>query len=231
MSPLNNEPHRKLKCLYAGFTSIDTKLGMKTMNHAIETVLKNTNTHQWLPVNITISPSTVNLSYHNYTAVNLRICSIPFFGIYNKDEKICGIVQHTADDLFICHVITCHTNAMELCKTLKAACELRYQQCVDSKMFDNIKSNIDSINHVKVDQSNKQTKNKQIILINIINHIEQMKYEICKRIRQHSNWIKSCLLYSNDERLLETTKTDDTNDNDNNHNNNEQATANLYYSA
>ncbi|VDP59178.1 unnamed protein product [Schistosoma mattheei] len=38
-------------------------------------------------------------------------------------NRICGIIQHTADNLFLCHVLTCPTNAMELCKTLKAACE------------------------------------------------------------------------------------------------------------
>ncbi|CAH8555819.1 unnamed protein product [Schistosoma intercalatum] len=121
--PTLNEPHRKLKCLYAGYICIESKLGMRTMNQAIQTVLKNVHPNQWLPVYVSISPSTVNFYYQKHIVVNLRVCSVPFFGIYNKDEKICGIIQHTADNLFLCHVLTCPTNAIELCKTLKAACE------------------------------------------------------------------------------------------------------------
>ncbi|CAH8555542.1 unnamed protein product [Heterobilharzia americana] len=210
MPSLYNEPHRRLICYYAGFTCINSELGVKTMNKAIEIVLKNTNPHQWLTVNASISPSAVNLFYRKRIAVNLRICSIPFFGIYNKDKKICGIVQHTADDLFICHVIACQTNAIELCKTLRAACELRYQQCIDSKIYNKSKPSSDLLDDMRVNVNNqpdRQTEKKQIILVNIINQFEKMKYEVCKRIRQHSNWIKSCLWYSNDEPLLGTIKT------------------------
>ncbi|TNN09004.1 Protein Fe65 isoform 1 [Schistosoma japonicum] len=207
------EPYRKLKCMYAGFTCTESKFSMKTMNQAIQTVLKNIHSKEWLPVNVTISPSTVNLLYQNHIVVNLRVSSIPFFGIHDKNERICGIIQHRADNLFLCHVLTCHTNAMELCKTLKAACELRYQQSVDSRIFTTRKSSISSLDESKTKstkQLDKRIKSKQNLRMDIVNHIEQIKYEVTRRIYQQSNWIKSYLLRSNDESLLdETTKLSD----------------------
>ncbi|CAH8514369.1 unnamed protein product [Schistosoma turkestanicum] len=200
-----NEPHRKLKCLYAGFTCIETKLGMKTINQAIQTVLKNIDPSQWLPVYVSISPSTINFFYQNHIVVNLRVCSVPFFGIYNQDEKVCGIIQHTADNLFLCHVLICPINAMELCKTLKAACELRYQQCVDSKMFNIYKLNNNPLDGPKT--KSMEHSDKQILRMNIVSQLDRIKCELSRRIYQQKNWIKSYLLsYSSDVSLLDKPK-------------------------
>ncbi|CAH8555805.1 unnamed protein product [Schistosoma intercalatum] len=208
--PTLNEPHRKLKCLYAGYICIESKLGMRTMNQAIQTVLKNVHPNQWLPVYVSISPSTVNFYYQKHIVVNLRVCSVPFFGIYNKDEKICGIIQHTADNLFLCHVLTCPTNAIELCKTLKAACELRYQQCVDSRMFNTHKPSNNSLDESKtrlVGHSDKQIKNEQILHMNIISQMEKVKCGLFRRIYQQKNWVKFNLLpYSSDVSLPDKPK-------------------------
>merc|ERR1719153_29111 len=40
---------------------------------------------------------------------------------------------HTAQDTFICHVFHCEPTAGPLCKTIEAACKLRYQKCLDAR--------------------------------------------------------------------------------------------------
>jgi hypothetical protein len=36
-------------------------------------------------------------------------------------------------DIFICHVFHCEPTAGPLCKTIEAACKLRYQKCLDAR--------------------------------------------------------------------------------------------------
>lgn len=40
--------------------------------------------------------------------------------------------MHTAQDLFIAHVFHCEPSSGALCKTIEAACKLRYQKCLDA---------------------------------------------------------------------------------------------------
>lgn len=44
----------------------------------------------------------------------------------------CGFVMHTAQDRFVAHVFHCEPSAGALCKTIEAACKLRYQKCLDA---------------------------------------------------------------------------------------------------
>ncbi|KAH8870615.1 Protein Fe65 [Schistosoma japonicum] len=198
------EPYRKLKCMYAGFTCTESKFSMKTMNQAIQTVLKNIHSKEWLPVNVTISPSTVNLLYQNHIVVNLRVSSIPFFGIHDKNER-------TLVNGFV-YVIGLFTGRILMMRT-DITLRLRYQQSVDSRIFTTRKSSISSLDEAKTKstkQLDKRFKSKQNLRMDIVNHIEQIKYEVTRRIYQQSNWIKSYLLRSNDESLLEeTTKLSD----------------------
>ena len=34
---------------------------------------------------------------------------------------------------FLCHVFHCDPSAGQLCKTIEAACKLRYQKCLDAR--------------------------------------------------------------------------------------------------
>ncbi len=36
-------------------------------------------------------------------------------------------------DIFVCHVFHCEPTAGPLCKTIEAACKLRYQKCLDAR--------------------------------------------------------------------------------------------------
>ena len=41
--------------------------------------------------------------------------------------------MHTAQDTFVAHVFHCEPTAGPLCKTIEAACKLRYQKCLDAR--------------------------------------------------------------------------------------------------
>jgi len=44
--------------------------------------------------------------------------------------------MHTALNTFVCHVFHCEATAGPLCKTIEAACKLRYQKCLDARPKD-----------------------------------------------------------------------------------------------
>ena len=46
--------------------------------------------------------------------------------------RLCSFITHTAQDAFVAHVFHCEPSAGAVCKTIEAACKLRYQKCMDA---------------------------------------------------------------------------------------------------
>ncbi|KAF7242857.1 hypothetical protein EG68_10046, partial [Paragonimus skrjabini miyazakii] len=65
--------------------------------------------------------------------IECRIRFLSFVSIYQYDARICAFIQQTANGSFLCHVIRCEPDAVAFCNTVRAACELRYQQCLDAR--------------------------------------------------------------------------------------------------
>nr|CAD7460284.1 unnamed protein product [Timema tahoe] len=67
----------------------------------------------------------------NKLLAECRVRYLSFLGI-GRNVKHCGFIMHTAQDLFIAHVFYCEPSSGALCKTIEAACKLRYQKCLDA---------------------------------------------------------------------------------------------------
>lgn len=87
--------------------------------------------------------------------VESRVRFLSFLGIGRQVEN-CGFIVHTANDVYIAHVLCCHPSSGAICKTIEAACkvslkkalailstdwisicgnlflQLRYQKCLDA---------------------------------------------------------------------------------------------------
>ena len=46
--------------------------------------------------------------------------------------RLCSYITHTAQDTYMAHVFHCEPSAGAVCKTIEAACKLRYQKCMDA---------------------------------------------------------------------------------------------------
>lgn len=60
-----------------------------------------------------------------------RLRYLSFMGI-STDIRICGFIMQNADGTFNCHGLMCENSSGLLCKTIEAACKLRYQKCLDA---------------------------------------------------------------------------------------------------
>ena len=57
---------------------------------------------------------------------------LSFLGI-GRNDAFCAFIMHTAQDTFVAHVFQCEGSCSPLCKTIEAACKLRYQKCLDAR--------------------------------------------------------------------------------------------------
>ncbi|XP_055707039.1 protein Fe65 homolog isoform X1 [Phlebotomus papatasi] len=128
------EPKKVLKAQYLGSQEVNQATGMDILNSAIESVLQQTNPESWEKVNVSVAPSMISI----YSAgddsrllVECRVRYLSFLGI-GKNVKNCAFIMHTAQDKFIVHVFQCEPSSGALCKTIEAACKLRYQKCLDA---------------------------------------------------------------------------------------------------
>uniref|UniRef100_A0A2A4JPS2 PID domain-containing protein n=1 Tax=Heliothis virescens TaxID=7102 RepID=A0A2A4JPS2_HELVI len=63
--------------------------------------------------------------------VECRVRYLSFLGI-GRDVRRCAFIVHTAQDLFVAHAFHAEPSSGALCKTIEAACKLRYQKCLDA---------------------------------------------------------------------------------------------------
>ncbi|XP_029160766.1 protein Fe65 homolog isoform X2 [Nylanderia fulva] len=127
------EPKKVLRAQYLGSMQVNQATGMEVLNEAIEHIVTNTPLNQWRNVNVAVAPSMISILTPNDDKLitECRVRYLSFLGI-GRNVKQCAFIMHTAQDLFIAHVFNCEPSSGALCKTIEAACKLRYQKCLDA---------------------------------------------------------------------------------------------------
>nr|XP_042895771.1 protein Fe65 homolog isoform X1 [Parasteatoda tepidariorum]XP_042895772.1 protein Fe65 homolog isoform X1 [Parasteatoda tepidariorum] len=126
------EPKKVLKVFYLGSTNVDKATGVDVLNEAIEKLFTAIPKSDYKFVNVAVAPSTITICEENKQLAECRVRFLSFLGI-GKSVKMCGFIVHTAQDDFIAHVFFCEPSSGALCKTIEAACKLRYQKCLDAR--------------------------------------------------------------------------------------------------
>ncbi|XP_033174268.1 protein Fe65 homolog isoform X3 [Bombus vosnesenskii] len=127
------EPKKVLRAQYLGSMQVSQATGMEVLNDAIDHIVTNTPINQWRNVNVAVAPSMISILTPNEEKLitECRVRYLSFLGI-GRNVKQCAFIMHTAQDLFIAHVFNCEPSSGALCKTIEAACKLRYQKCLDA---------------------------------------------------------------------------------------------------
>ncbi|XP_018326384.1 protein Fe65 homolog [Agrilus planipennis] len=127
------EPKKVLRAQYLGSIQVTQATGMDILNDAISQLVTTVPQPQWLVVNVAIAPSMISIQQPNddKLLVECRVRYLSFLGI-GKNVKQCAFIMHTAQDIFMAHVFHCEPSSGALCKTIEAACKLRYQKCLDA---------------------------------------------------------------------------------------------------
>ncbi|CAH1104122.1 unnamed protein product [Psylliodes chrysocephalus] len=127
------EPKKILRAQYLGCTQVTAATGMDILNESIDRLATTVPPDQWQPVNISIAPSMISIHHPHDERVlaECRVRYLSFLGI-GKLIKHCAFIMHTAQDTFMAHVFYCEPSSGALCKTIEAACKLRYQKCLDA---------------------------------------------------------------------------------------------------
>ncbi|CAG0879085.1 unnamed protein product [Darwinula stevensoni] len=133
------EPRKVLKSYYLGSEPVEKAVGMDMLNGAIDSLADAKPKDQWVPVSVAVAPSTITVTpiqdvggkRDESVLCECRVRYLSFLGI-GRDVRHCGFIMHTPDDKFIAHAFYCEPSSGALCKTIEAACKLRYQKCMDS---------------------------------------------------------------------------------------------------
>ncbi|XP_008557853.1 protein Fe65 homolog isoform X1 [Microplitis demolitor] len=127
------EPKKVLRAQYLGSMQVTAATGMDVLNDAIDHMVTNTPINQWRNVNVAVAPSMISILTPNDEKLitECRVRYLSFLGI-GTNVKQCAFIMHTAQDLFIAHIFNCEPSSGALCKTIEAACKLRYQKCLDA---------------------------------------------------------------------------------------------------
>ena len=109
---------------------------MDTINQAIELAERQCAAREedWALANVGVAPSTITITFADpkRSPIDCRVRFLSFLGI-GKDMRKCAFVVHTAQDTFMAYAFHCEPNSGPLCKTIEAACTLRYQKCLDAR--------------------------------------------------------------------------------------------------
>jgi amyloid beta (A4) precursor protein-binding family B protein 2 (Fe65-like) len=107
---------------------------METINEAIELSEKKNPQSSWALVNVGVAPSTITISFTDSKKppIECRVRFLSFLGI-GQDSRQCAFIVHTAQDTFLAYAFHCEPHSGPLCKTIEAACTLRYQKCLDAR--------------------------------------------------------------------------------------------------
>ncbi|KAL5286020.1 APBB2 family protein [Megaselia abdita] len=128
------EPKKVLKARYLGSREVDRPTGMETINDAIDKIIADSKPEDFEDVNVAVAPSMISVlstGDDGRLITECRVRYLSFLGI-GRNVKNCAFIMHTAQDKFIAHVFHCEPSSGALCKTVEAACKLRYQKCLDA---------------------------------------------------------------------------------------------------
>ncbi len=119
--------------------------GIDVIHEAIENLTNGVPRAEWKAATVSVAPSTVTISYASdekggggnkrqsrQKQLDCRVRFLSFLGI-GLDTRQCAFIMHTAQDTFVAHVFHVEPTAGPLCKTIEAACKLRYQKCLDAR--------------------------------------------------------------------------------------------------
>ncbi|CAH1777420.1 unnamed protein product [Owenia fusiformis] len=129
------EPKKVLRCHYLGTAQVPKSTGVDVLNAALETVHRTVPEQNWVECNIGIAPSTITVcdcENEDNILAECRVRFLSFMGIAMSNVKLGGFIMHSAEDQYVAHVFHCDPSAGALCKTIEAACKLRYQKCLDA---------------------------------------------------------------------------------------------------
>ncbi|XP_076446997.1 amyloid beta precursor protein binding family B member 2-like [Babylonia areolata] len=129
------EPRKIIRCHYLGCHEVSRPTGMDIVNESVDWMYYGVAPERWTFVNVAIAPSTITITEHgnpDNIVEECRVRFLSFMGISIASVKLCAFVMHTAQNKFMSHVFHCEPSAGPLCKTIEAACKLRYQKCLDA---------------------------------------------------------------------------------------------------
>ncbi|BFZ14760.1 hypothetical protein BsWGS_17799 [Bradybaena similaris] len=129
------EPRKVMRCHYLGPLEVLRPTGRDVLNEAIQSMYYRIPPETWKFVNVAIAPSTITITeYGNPDGIieEFRVRFLSFMGIALDNVKLCAFIMHTSQNKFMCHVFHCEPSAGPMCKTIEAACKLRYQKCLDA---------------------------------------------------------------------------------------------------
>ncbi|XP_041358562.1 protein Fe65 homolog isoform X2 [Gigantopelta aegis] len=129
------EPKKDIRCHYLGTQLVCRPTGTDIVNEAIERACRKVPPEKWQFVCVSVAPSTVTITEHKNPETKLQECRVrflSFMGIALENVKLCAYIMHDAQDKFVAHIFHCEPSAGPLCKTIEAACKLRYQKALDS---------------------------------------------------------------------------------------------------
>ncbi|KFM63455.1 Amyloid beta A4 precursor protein-binding family B member 2, partial [Stegodyphus mimosarum] len=137
------EPKKVLKVHYLGCTNVEKATGVDVLNDAIGQLSDSVPKSEYKYVNVAVAPSTITISEPGDEGKQLAECRVRFLSFLGigKNVKNCGFIVHTAQDEFVAHVFYCEPSSGALCKTIEAACKLRYQKCLDAHRQDTDRKN------------------------------------------------------------------------------------------
>lgn len=121
-----------MRVQFVGQLTVTRPSGMDVLNNAIDRIVQ-IYPRPWRNVAIAVAPSTVTITNteDGKQIAECRVRFLSFLGI-GHDVKHCGFIMHTAQDQFVAYIFYSEPSTGALCKTIEAACKLRYQKCLDA---------------------------------------------------------------------------------------------------
>lgn len=141
------EPRKTIVARYLGKISVPKPTGVETLNEAISKICFDIDSNKCASfmdsgidsgrgevVLVHISPSKVSVesSVNGEIFVDCRVRYLSFLGISRNDVRCCGFILQIDEKTFEAHCFQCDPSAGALCKTIEAACKLRFQKCLDA---------------------------------------------------------------------------------------------------
>nr|XP_046149738.1 amyloid beta precursor protein binding family B member 1-like isoform X1 [Oncorhynchus gorbuscha] len=110
------------------------RMGVDTINDALEAAMNSTRKQDWTPVSVNVAPATLTILTRETEEVmsECRVRFLSFMGV-GKDIHTFAFIMAKGPGDFICHMFWCEPNAASLSEAVQAACMLRYQKCLDAR--------------------------------------------------------------------------------------------------
>ncbi len=126
-----------LKAFFLGTLQVDKPCGIDVVHAAINHLADSVPRAEWRSSTVAVAPSTITITYSEggrkqQQQLDCRVRFLSFLGI-GEDSRQAAFIMHTAQDTFVAHAFHCEPSAGPLCKTIEAACKLRYQKCLDAR--------------------------------------------------------------------------------------------------